>query len=255
MLYETINPSLLIMENYQPPVTKEAPSTLPASVKGNQTITNSPGKNSFLLILFGILLILLSVFSTFLFVQNQKLKKGVAAPIQTPNPTQVPTPTSNPTSDWKTYTDPADLYSFKYPDNFEESPYTEGAYQGVSVVYRGPKQGRKEGMLADGLIVKTLVINDSKLSAQEYATQMRSKELNVPQGDTPPNVSEIQSRIIAGKTTHYYSSEGLGNAIVYFLDLDGNLLEITVGYAGGTEEIEKYLQQADEILATLNISG
>ena len=216
---------------------------------------NNPDKNSSLLILFGILLIILSVFSTFLFIQNQKLKKSVVNATPTPLTTTTPTPTTDPKSDWKTYSDPNGLYEFKYPQDFEESAYIEGVYEGVSVLYQGPDQGRKESMLADGLIVKTLVIHDTKLTAQEYATQMRSKELNVPEGDTQPKVSDIQAKTLAGKTTYFYSTDGLGNSKVYWMDINGQLLEIIVIYAGTEDKVSEYLQKADEILATFKVNN
>lgn len=231
--------------------TNPNPQTIP-TYNNSQNNSNSTGKNSFLLILFGVLLIVLSLFSTFLFIQNQKLKKGVVVPTPQPQETTGPTATPDITAEWQTYTDEVNNYMFKYPTGFTESPYIEGDYKGITVVYHGPDQGRKESMLADGVIVKTLVIKDAD-SVQEFAETQRERSLNVAPGDTPPTVSEIKTTNIMGSTAYYFSvTSGFGNSKVYFVDLNGSVLQIVVLYAGIEEDTTEYLKTADAILATFS---
>lgn len=55
-----------------------------------------------------------------MYYQNQQLKKMIAS-YQTPSTSPTPSAIIDPTVDWKTYTDSKEMFSFKYPPNWEKS--------------------------------------------------------------------------------------------------------------------------------------
>lgn len=74
-------------------------------------VSSQPKPNNSLLLLMGALILILLASTGFLTFQNYQLRKEISQLESSPSPT----PTPDPTANWKTYSNEAYKYSFKYP--------------------------------------------------------------------------------------------------------------------------------------------
>jgi putative hemolysin len=190
----------------------------------------------------------------FVINNNQRNNSSIVTPSLTPSPTssqQSPAP-----SGWTTYSDDKLGLTFSYPSEMAKSPYREGSYQGISLVLIGPTQmasGRTQSSLSEGAIFRLLAIPDT--DAYREITEMRNKELNVPEGDPIPLISPIEEITLAGRKAFQYKVEGMGNVKVTYLQLGSKVLEVTTHFEGFSEaEIKYYEDLTDQILHTIKIT-
>lgn len=120
-----------------------------------------PVKNNHLTVISMAIFVLLSLGAVaFLYYQNQQLKNMLASYQPSPSPLVSPKPvaeTEDPTANWKTYTDPNERFSFKYPDYYTSS---------ISMI-NGQKDPSRTDFSTDtasflSLITKNLVPYDEK---------------------------------------------------------------------------------------------
>lgn len=172
----------------------------------------------------------------------------------TPSPSPASEPQDQPdTSRWETYS--GNGYSFKYPKDFNSPEiYTEGEYEGVSLLMLGEDQknsGRTQTELFDGVAIKTLVLVGSEYSTSlDAAIDSREKNIASQEDLGRGATSDIMQQQIGGKEVYYYKTEGFGDAFVYFVDLENSILRVTVMYAGAEDKIGEYLALADQTLST-----
>ena len=57
-------------------------------------------------------------------------------------------------------------------------------------------------------------------------------------------------KALGNKSAYYYEVHGLGDVNVYFVDLNNDVLRITVNYAGTEGDVSDYLSLATQILST-----
>ena len=246
-----------------PEVTQTIPDTPSSTDNPTPPTPSSPLKKPNKLLRVVPILIVLGLLGIagYMLSQNQTIKYKLFPTKTTPTPVQTvtssPTPTSDPTKDWKSYSNSADNYSFKYPADMILSDYNEGSFQGIQLIIIGPTQtagGRTQSSLAEGAMIKTLLIPNT--SAKSEAESMRQKELSVPEGDTPPKVSEIKEVVLNGVKAYQYISEGMGNVKVTYIPINSNTLRLAGYYAGfNTDQILQYEKLVDQILSTFMFCG
>ena len=201
------------------------------------------------------LLLLTIAFIAFAGIEYWAYKNGQIKLTPTQEPTVV-SPTPDPTADWETYDNPLYKYSFKYPVDMTLTDYNEGNFRGIQLTLIGPTQkasGRTQTSLAEGAMIKTLLI--PALDAQEEAESTRHKELNVPEGDASPDVSQTKEIVIDGEVAYQYTAKGMGNVKVTYIPIDGNTLRFA-GYYDGFDgkQIRKYEELVDQILSTFKFT-
>ena len=93
----------------------------PPGMPINPPVSSPSSNKSILIVLLVVLLVVLFSLATYLLVKSQTKSQ---TPISSPSTTQpssaqpstvIPSPTTDPTANWKTYTSPDGIYSFKYP--------------------------------------------------------------------------------------------------------------------------------------------
>lgn len=130
------------------------PETPP--IQPNPVMPPAPKKVSGVLIA-GLILLFISVLALvgYYFIQTKGLNVNISTP--TPLVTIAPTPTAtpDPTADWKTYTDSAKTYTFKYPSDW--TPSTDVG------LFNNPNKDWIFGV----------EISSSSLSAQEWVSSKR----------------------------------------------------------------------------------
>ena len=248
------------MDNPIPP-TSIAP---PAPV--SPVIPSLPLKSSLFPTFFVVLiLILLGATSVFAY-QNWRLNQKLDALIRsqfttTPSPTPQAEPDLAPpdTANWKTYTNPQNQYSVKYPPEVTMSDYREGMYSGIHLLLIGPTQtasGRIQTSLFDGVSIKTLVITNVSISLRDYAEQRRVAESqSAPKDDPQPTVSKLTEVLIGGKSGHHYAVDDQGRvAQVNLVSLNGNILQIVTRSAGSPKFERQYINLIDQILSTFKFT-
>ncbi len=187
--------------------------------------------------------------------REYKLSEKKLYPYPTPTTTSTITPTPDFAKDWKTYTDPNNLFSIKYPPEFTLSEYKEDKYSGFQLIFIGPTQvasGRTQSSLFDGAVIKGLIINEEEATALTLAQTMRARENNTPEGDTRPSLSPIKQVAVGNTVGQQYTSEGMGKAQITFVQLDeNNVIRFLINYAGTPETEPKYLDRVKQIFSTL----
>jgi len=215
---------------------------------------------------FLIITLISLLLSTFFIYQNWRLNQKLDALIRsqfttTPSPTPQAEPDLAPpdTANWKTYTNPQNQYSVKYPPEVTMSDYREGMYSGIHLLLIGPTQtasGRIQTSLFDGLNIKTLIITNISTPLQDYAEQRRIAEnQSAPKDDPQPAVSRLSEISIGGKSGYRYAVDDQGRvAQVYLVSLNDNILQIVTRSAGSAEFEQQYANLINQILSTFKFT-
>lgn len=203
---------------------------------------SNPSSGRSLLMFFGILLILMSLFSAFMFYQNKQLREELVN-LTKVAPTIAPSPESTPTAhgDWETFS--SSVYEFKYPGDFT---LIEDEGSMATILKIGPTQ--KEGTeVYDGISItfQPREIPDISLDVYVYNTITEIEKIGISKVIKQPEKITISN--YDGLT---YTEEGLGTfENIVLASEDGKLfmeISILVTDPGdlGFEEISK------EILST-----
>ncbi len=176
-----------------------------------------------------------------------------SSPVASPLPT---TQTADPTADWKTYINPNDSYSFKYPDGGELSDYQENDYSGVQILIL-PASPPKGQNLVYGAMIKTLLIHNAEI--QSLAKTSQQNELNsLSDNNSASTVSEVQQVKFGqdDRVAYQYIVSGEPTVRVVFAQIGKNVLQVAC-YYGGRDQAEenKYKNLVDQILSTFKFTN
>ncbi|MBI2326206.1 hypothetical protein HYU91_02345 [Candidatus Collierbacteria bacterium] len=171
---------------------------------------------------------------------------GESYPPQCFTPTPTPTQFADPTANWKLYTDIQNRYSVKYPENFKITDYAEGNYKGIAMALIGESQkasGRTETELSDGIVVKTIIINDPKKSIEQYAQEQKSAE-----GDA---ASQIVTTKLESQIAYEFTANGWwGRTRVIYSGVNNFVIRLSANINGADSKISEYKKIVDQILST-----
>lgn len=93
----------------------QTPDQNPVAVKFEE----KPKKSSGLATILSFTTILATLIAGFFYFQNMQLRSELQKNLPSSTPTPISTVVPDETADWKTYTDSKNIYSFKYPDNWQ----------------------------------------------------------------------------------------------------------------------------------------
>ena len=153
-------------------------------------------------------------------------------------------------TNWKTYTDTVNGYTFEYPPSFKQIPYSEGDSKGTQV--SSSTAGRS---LSDGAMVKTLVVATS--SAQLFAQHAWQEESNsIKESQSNSTITPMVATMFNGKNAYSYTISDRGNMVeVVIAPLsDTKILRIAGYYAGTEPKLSEYQLQIVQILSTFKFT-
>jgi len=177
----------------------------------------------------------------FLYYQNQQLKGMLAkyqTPIGSPEPSaQAATP--DPTTNWKTYTDPKGVYSFKYPDDWKLTLNLANGHQIILLDKIDTTQPKV-----------TLTDGSEKDASYEMNFSLPDNNVVIP--------SNAEKYTVSGIVGSKYS-EGCGGcsgASTFVVVKNNNLTySFSYGAQANLNTHTKYLAVFDQILSTLKFLG
>lgn len=225
-------------------------------IQPQPTIAPAPKKSVFPIFFVVLILVLLTASGIFAY-QNMQLQKQIV--ILQSQPTPLPAETlvkeGDPTANWKTYADPQNQYSVKYPTEITMSSYREGTYSGIHLLFIGPTQtasGRIQTSLSDGVSIKTLLVTNISTPLRDYAEQRRVAESqSAPKDDPQPTVSKLSEVLVGEKFGYFYTVDDRGSiAQVNLVSLNDNVLQIVTRSAGSTGVQQQYANLINQILST-----
>lgn len=161
-----------------------------------------------------------------------------------------PTATTDPTANWKTYTNPTNTYSFKYPDGLKSDTGAAGVgFESIRFTYIGPAQlasGKTQTELSDGYSFSVTKLGSTFQS--DPKTEIGKAAQNSKENCT--SVSAISNVVIAGINAFRYSGNCLGNYTTIYLSDGKNTYSITQLYTN-----DSYKTITDQILSTFKFFG
>lgn len=165
-----------------------------------------------------------------------------------------PTATDDPTANWKTYTNTAYGFSFKYPSDLKVEQMGTSPYEQYKLVYMGKKQGdsgRTQTSLFDGYVFYVSSRGTDSVDKVAQDTFNGSKENCYEQ----TKWSNITTSTLGGRASKTYSvTNCLGDYTENFVSNGKNTFEITQIYIGGSPEYSQYKSITNQILSTFKFT-
>ncbi len=164
---------------------------------------------------------------------------------QTVNPTNQPINIADEISNWKTYTDLSNRFSFKYPANVT---LDTNRSDGVALFLKGPTQ-REQTEIYDGLFIRFIAGSLEGKTVKEKAELDIKNDEDNQLGKTLLYPTIVKINDIEG---YKVRTSGLGEATSYYLPLDNSRYLLIVDATNDPKGLG-FQKIVDQILSTLKL--